>query len=80
MTLTFALLKTTMTTLWDFSWFYLTRFRIDNLPDKRTNFGYMLAELFRNPISQRSFFTIPGPWDNLVSRHGPFPLNKLVQD
>jgi hypothetical protein len=80
MALRFAVIETTMTQLWDFGWFDLTRFKVDGPPAERQVVGHLLAEFLGDPISQRSFCTSPDPWGSAGGLHGPFPLAKLVPE
>ncbi|MBU1241814.1 hypothetical protein KKD52_15005 [Myxococcota bacterium] len=69
-----------MSQLWDFGWFDLTRFEVDGPFAERHRFGHVLAEFLRDPISQRSFCTLPDPWGNSGGLHGPFPLATLAPE
>ncbi len=77
MALNFSVIETTMTPLWDFGWFDLTRFKIDGPPSERQDSKHVLGEFVRHPISQRSFCD-PGPWGDPVERHGPFLHRRIV--
>jgi len=77
MALSFTVIDTTMTPLWDFGWFDLSRFKIDGLPEERPAVIDVLREFLRDAISQRSFCTSPDPWGNTGGLHGPFPMEIL---
>jgi hypothetical protein len=77
MALSFTVIESTMTPLWDFGWFDLSRFKIDGLPDEPPAGVDVLREFLRDAISQRSFCTSPDPWGNTGGLHGPFPMEIL---
>lgn len=77
MALSFSVIKTTMTPLWDFGWFDLTQFKVDGPAAERRDCYHVLAEFLRDPISQRSFCD-PGQWGESIQRHGPFLCDRLV--
>ena len=79
MALTFTVIETTMTPLWDFGWFDLTRFKVDGPPLERQDAARVLGEFLRHPISRRSFCD-PGRWGDPVERHGPLLHRGLVTD
>lgn len=79
MALTFTMIETTMTPLWDLGWFDLTRFKVDGPPSERQDGSGVLGEFLRLPISQRSFCD-PGQWGEPVERHGPLLHRGLVAD
>lgn len=79
MALSFSVRDTTMTPLWDYGWFDLTRFKVEGPSAERMDSSHILSEFLRDPISQRSFCS-PGPWGESVQRHGPFPRERLVAD
>jgi len=80
MALGFTVIETTMTQLWDFGWFDLTRFRVDGPPVERQSCGLVLAEFLRDPISRRSFCSSPDQWGNSAALHGPFPIERLAPE
>lgn len=82
MTLSFAVVETTLTRLWDHGWFDLTRFKVSGPLAERQRVGRVLAEFLRDPISYRSFCTSPDPWGNPNARglHGPFPSATLAPE
>ncbi|MBI5850618.1 MAG: hypothetical protein HZB39_06195 [Planctomycetes bacterium] len=77
MALSFAVIETTMTPLWDFGWFDLTRFAVNGSAGKRQDSSHVLREFLSDPISQRSFCDL-GHWGESVQRHGPFPHDRVV--
>lgn len=79
MALSFSVVETTMSPLWDFCWFDLTRFKLDGPLAERQDCSHVLREFLRDPISQRSFCD-PGPWGESIQCHGPFQHGKLVAD
>ena len=79
MALSFTVIKTTMTPLWDFGWFDLTRFKVDGPRPERQDCRHVLGEFLRDPISQRSFCD-PGQWGDPVQSHGPFLHGRLVTE
>jgi len=70
MTLTFELIETATSPLWDFGWFDCSRFRITS-PVEHAEPYDLLITFLRSPISQRSFCDL-GPWGEPVGRRGPF--------
>ncbi len=79
MALSFSVIETTMSPLWDYGWFDMTRFSVEGPPAERQDCRYALREFLQDPVSQRSFCD-PGPWGESIQRHGPFPREKLVAD
>ncbi len=77
--LKFSVIETTMSPLWDFGWFDLTRFEVNGPGTERQSAQDVLRGFLRDPISQRSFCT-PGPWGAPIDHHGPFPSEKLMPD
>ena len=77
MALSFTVIESRMTPLWDFGWFDVSRFKIDGLPDEPPAGVDVLREFLRDAISQRSFCTSPDPWGNKGGLHGPFPMEVL---
>ncbi|CBK42637.1 protein of unknown function [Nitrospira defluvii] len=79
MALSFSVIDTTMTPLWDFGWFDLTRFKVDGPATERQDCNHVLTEFLRAPISQRSFCD-PGQWGESIQRHGPFLCDRLAAE
>jgi len=79
MALTFTVIDTTSSPLWDFGWFDRSRFGASGTAEAR-DCEFLLREFLRSPTSQRSFCTSPDPWGASVDRHGPYPSEKLVAD
>ncbi len=79
MALTFSVVYTATTTLWDFGWFDLTRFKVDGPPSERQDARRVLAEFLRDQISQRAFCN-QGHWGDPVKHHGPFSHHALVAE
>ena len=77
MALSFSVINTRMTPVWDFGWFDLTRFKVDGPATERQDCYHVLAEFLRAPISQRSFCD-PGQWGESIQRHGPFLCERLA--
>ena len=79
MALTFSVIETTKTPLWDFGWFDLTRFKVEGPVAERQDSTCLLGAFVRDPISQRSFCG-PGGWGDPVERHGPFLHRNFVAE
>jgi hypothetical protein len=77
MALSFTVIESTMTPLWDFGWFDLSRFKIDGLSAEPPAAIDVLREFLRDAISQRSFCISPDPWGNTGGLHGPYPVESL---
>lgn len=79
MALSFSVIDTTMTRLWDFGWFDLTRFKVDGPASERRYCNHVISEFLRAQISQRSFCD-PGQWGEPIQRHGPYLRDRLVAE
>jgi hypothetical protein len=77
MHLTFSVRQSTSSPLWHFGWFDATRFKVEGALGECRDWGAILREFLRDPISRRSFCTSPDPWGRSGDLHGPFPMEKL---
>jgi hypothetical protein len=72
----FRVIETSTSSLWDFGWFDLTRFQVEDRAVERSDSKVVLRDFLRDPISRRSFCD-PGPWGEAIERHGPVLHEKL---
>jgi hypothetical protein len=79
MSLSFAVDDTSMSQLWDYGWFDLTRFSVTGGSAEHHDPPHIFRAFLQDPVSQRSFCD-PGPWGERVARHGPFPHEAPIAD
>ena len=80
MALTFTVVESTSTKLWDYGWFDHTHFLVSGPALDREDSRSVLAGFLHDPISQRSFCESPNPWGAPVGRRGPYFIESLNVD
>lgn len=80
MSLTFSLVESASSELWDFGWFDISRFRVLGLTSEQRDPQTVLRQFLRDPIAGRTFCSTPDPWAGDLEWHGPFPIEQVAID
>ncbi|MCO6510378.1 MAG: hypothetical protein J5I65_06260 [Aridibacter famidurans] len=77
MTITFEEAESELSTLWDYGWFDVTRFRFTPSAAIDLSDADVIRELTTAPIYQRSFHRSSDPWGTSIGLHGPFHIASI---